>query len=104
MKQIIISLFLFIVIISCKKEGNGYVKGTVYEQGSGILYKGATVYLTMGKTDNQGNKTYTTIDSVYTDNSGKYYLSFKMELRTSYSVQCRPNNFFTDNSVVMPGE
>ena len=64
--------FVFLIIIgsfySCKKYGNGYIKGTVYEIGTGIPYKNAVVYLARDESyhafNGSANTHYTKIDSI----------------------------------------
>jgi len=74
----IISLALLIFIFSCQKSGNGYVRGTVTESGSGAPIEGVPIYVIQEKKEAKGQSTYfyDTIAHSVTSPDGTYKINY----------------------------
>jgi hypothetical protein len=84
----VFTAILFVsILLSCKKTGMNYVKGTVYEYGTGEPVKGATVYL--NRDPENHHKAESVIDSAVTDEKGEYLINFSKNLRNDYFVSCK---------------
>ncbi len=86
-------IFIFLSVIgfiSCKKYGEGYVEGTVYEVGTNMPIAGIPVtigYFTGPSTP------YVTVSNSHTDNSGHYLLYYdKKRGSENYVVGCTPDS------------
>jgi hypothetical protein len=88
--RIYISILIVLILLSCKKTGLNYVKGTVYEEITGEPVKGAVVYLYK---DPNRAKRYTIAYAV-TDEKGEYKISYSHNLAADYYVSCRCNNYY----------
>jgi len=97
--RIAILIFILFCSSSCKKYGDGYVKGTIYEKGFGTSYYNAVVYLQRWKHGDKGFVPDEILDSVITNSSGEYYFSFHKKAAYGYAIHCKPYDFFTDNSI-----
>jgi|GEM_PF-6760857 len=83
MEKIFFTTVLFFALFSvpsCKKYGDGYVKGTVLETGSKTPLKNVKVVLNETTNDLSGKEIKTT----YTDDQGKFTIQYKKERKTSY--------------------
>ena len=82
--------FLVISLISCKKYGDGYVKGTVVEKGTNIPIAGADMYLKYWSNSKPGN----TFIQTYTDANGNYIIPFDKKMGNSYEIHCQDTNYW----------
>ena len=86
----IIVCCLALLLPACKKYGNGYVEGTVYETGSNAVIPGVQMfYGKWKKRPISGDVDYELLGSTLTDNSGHYRFNFKKERGYRYSVYCK---------------
>jgi hypothetical protein len=78
------------LLLSCKKTGMNYVKGTVYEEASGEPVKGATVYLYEDHYKKDGRY----LDSVLTDEKGEYHINFSKNTGKKYYVSSKCKEYY----------
>ncbi len=83
---------LLLVFMSCEKYGGGYIEGTVVEAETGLPYKNAVVHLVRYYHFTED------VDSVTTDNAGKYTIVFEKKRGYQYFVYAKPVEFYTDPS------
>ncbi len=79
-KKILLLIFILAVFLfSCKKYGNGYVKGTVTNITTYSPAEGVAVILIVEKKEAKGSSYYTTnvIETTTTDADGSYRINFK---------------------------
>jgi 5-hydroxyisourate hydrolase-like protein (transthyretin family) len=83
-----ISLLVFLLIFSCKKWGNGYVEGHIYENGTGNPIANAKVKLISSHYGNQGR----ILGDVKTDINGYYKIVYRNALSGSWSYYVTVSN------------
>ena len=90
--RIIVITFIISLLVTCKKTGRGFVKGTVKEMGTGTLISGAMVTLSMQK--NPGGSTPSVqVNRTTTDVNGDYLFYFTKEKNTDYYVNVTATNY-----------
>jgi hypothetical protein len=89
-------LIFFSLLFSCKKYGDGYIKGTVGESDTGNPIPGAKVYLEKWKTHQISDAPIERIDSTTTGNSGEYYFKFHKKRGYRYRVSCSSIDYYED--------
>jgi len=91
------SLLILCVIFSCKKYGEGYVGGTVYEVGTNLPIAGIPV--TIGYYTGSQSP-YVPVSTTHTDNSGHYLLYYdKKRGNESYQVNCTPDSLHLASNI-----
>jgi|SRR3954470_7519439 hypothetical protein len=91
-----IVLLLFFAITSCKKVGDGDIRGIVTEKGTGIPVKNVEVKLERTTRSGENDKTHPAIiASTVTDENGNYSLPFHMKLKYKYRVYSLPDEHGT---------
>jgi hypothetical protein len=88
--RVFVSILAILILLSCKKAGLNYVKGTVREDISGALVKGATVYLYEDRNKKDGRY----LDSVLTNEKGEYTINFSRNPGKRYYVSCKCDKYF----------
>ena len=93
-QRLILTLCCITFFISCKKSGDGYVDGYVYETGTNTPVSGVEISIEQRHNGNQGELLSTTTS----DASGHYALYYYNKLNSSYSyyvmVKSSPNSYF----------
>lgn len=92
-KYIVSSLVLITLFTTCKKSGNGYVRGTVYEVGTGIPIEGAKVYVEDTK---HGSTHHNSTGSAITDANGNYIIHFYKKATRRYFLYCNDDNHYNN--------
>lgn len=87
--------FCLIILIGfftmCKKSGNGYVKGTVLEKGTGTPISGIKVYVTDTK---YGSTNHKLLASSVTDENGNYRIEYYKNPTHNYTLRTEENDKF----------
>ncbi len=78
----ILCCLLLIALTSCKKCGNGYVKGTIYQEGTSKPMANATLRLT----ESYHNGDERIIDHTITNETGKYNFNYKHRHNYKYTI------------------
>lgn len=96
MKRLLKIVFaLTLILFSCKKYGNGYVKGTVTDVSTGSPAVGATINLLVEYQNAKGQSSITyTETTVTTESDGSYKISFdkkRPDWKYSYKVALGEN-------------
>jgi hypothetical protein len=92
--KIILTFLFFACILSCKKYGHGYIKGTVLETGTESTIEGATVILKYWKSTCESCAKEYLYDSTITDSQGKFVFYFKKKINYIYTLNVRDKNHF----------
>lgn len=89
-----ISLATFVLLFNCcKKSGNSYVKGTVFELGTGLTVSGVTVYIMYSRHPN--SEPWKTLTSTVTDSNGNYHIDYNPKNRCSHWVLVQNDDNYT---------
>jgi hypothetical protein len=86
---LLLVMMCFSIISSCRKYGDGSIRGTITETGSGAPFANANVYL-LEYPKNNGSEPSKVIAETYSDHNGVYYLSFHKKMNRDYVVCFRP--------------
>jgi 5-hydroxyisourate hydrolase-like protein (transthyretin family) len=92
MKRLLLLTFgLALILISCKKYGNGYVMGTVIDASSGNPAEGVPVSVIVETREAKGQSKSKTsiIETVTTGADGKYKINFKKNRGWEYSYRVK---------------
>jgi hypothetical protein len=89
-----------VIFFSCKKPWIDHIRGTVYEYGSGIPVKGATIYLY--KDPKKQNAKTVIIDSALSNEWGEYIINYSKEMRNEYTFSCKCPKYFGIPEVLSP--
>ena len=88
-------VLIIISFSSCKKYGDGYVIGTVYETNTNNPLTEVKVYLERKKISHiESNYDFFIIDSCLTNPSGTYKFSFDKKRRYEYQLRARYTNYY----------
>jgi len=88
MKNIFIPLLLILCLISsCKKYGEGYIEGTVYEVGTNIPLAGIPIILDDSA---PGGSSFMV---THTDKNGHYLIYYNKQRSPTYYISCGTDSF-----------
>lgn len=95
----IFSLVIILFFSTCKKYGDGYVKGTVEEKGTGQKIPDATIKLIHWIKNPKPNEPENEIIQIATTNNiGEYKINFHMKIGNRYSVECYHKDYISENN------
>ncbi len=91
----------FSFFVSCKKYGDGYISGTVYEKGSNAPVPNTEVSIlrVYQKYDLQGSVQHQNteiISSTLSDNDGYYKINFRKKVGSKYYIKCSNESFYSN--------
>lgn len=100
MRIVILYFIFFSFFISCKKYGDGYISGTVYETGSNspVANTEVSILRVYQKYDLHGSVQHQNteiIASALSDNNGNYKISFHKKIGSKYYIKCSSESFFS---------
>jgi hypothetical protein len=101
MKIAVLSLFIVLVSVSCKKNIDYTIKGQVTDSSLGGNLSGATVEL---YSYSKGSVTGELMQTTQTDSQGNYSFTFDRERYDKLEVKIIKANYFTDSKVVLFSE
>ncbi len=79
---------MIIFFVCCKKSGNGYVQGNIYETGTNIPIEGAIIILNRSWHGSDPER----VDITKTDGSGHYKIDYRKTFGRGYSYHLKVNN------------
>jgi hypothetical protein len=89
-RKLLIAITLLLLAGSCKKYGNGYVEGTVYETGTNAPMPGVQMYYGKWKKKPvSGEAEFERLGTTVTDSNGHYRFNLKKERTFRYGIFCQ---------------